>query len=153
MKYFTGFALILLFSYEAMAKQAVPIATDIFKVYKLHGVDTAPLPMSVLYIYDAKAQKMMTQEQVLSIFSRDSTITATTIEGIKVFSKETSTKKINQADIKQASKFINIDTRYIAFYHNVGADMLGEFPVLVDADKAIFKHLSAQEDVNLYTVF
>lgn len=155
MKYFSSLVFILLFSHSAIAQQAVSISHDILKVYKLHQESSGIPPVPALFIYDTQTQQIITPQQVLNIFSRDKTLTTTAIEGITVLSKKTSTKKISQAELKQASKLIKMDTRYIAFFHNLGEEMLAmnpHFPELLVTEKAILKHLSAQADVALYTL-
>jgi len=153
MRYFSSFFFILLFSHSAIAQQPVPIATDLFKVYKLHEESPGSPPIPALFIYDAQTQQIIPPQQVLKIFSRDKTLSAKAIKGITIFSKKTSTKKISQEELKNASRLINTNTRYIAFFHNMGQEMLAsypEFPELLAAENAIIKHLSAQDDVSLY---
>jgi hypothetical protein len=155
MKCFTCLVFILLFSHSAIAKQAVTIASDVFKVYKLHGKTSGQPPIPALFIYDTQTQKIIAPQQLLNIFSRDKTLSEIAIKGITVFSKETSAKTISQIELQKASKLIKTDNRYLAFFHNIGQGMAAgfpEFPELLAAESAIIKHLSNQEDVNLYTL-
>lgn len=155
MKCFISLIVILLFSHSAIAQQPVTIANDIFNVYKLHGEVAGKPPIPALFIYDSQTQKIMSPQKVFNIFSRDKTLTTMAVKGITVFTKKTSTATISQTELEKASRFISIDTRYVAFFHNMGQGMAAsfpEFPELLAAEKAIIKHLSAQDDVSLYTL-
>ena len=156
MKYLYRIAILIGFSFPALANDHQVIGEELFVIYDLQHSDKK-LPIPALFIYDTHNEKYLTSQEVVNFvrISSETELSDATAAGLKYLAKEIPTAAIPKKAIQQATKEIDLNNQYIAFYHNMGTAMLNSFPdnpEIKESEETLIKILSKTKNANLYTL-